>query len=212
MMNVITKKVIIDFIQEASRLIDENKEYLTELDAAMGDGDLGLTMSTGFEKAKESIISSPETDLGKLLMQTGMVFARTIPSTMGTLIASAFMKAGKSLSGKEELSLQDLVIFSENFVLGIMERGKAERGGRTIVDSLAPAADALKQSAQEYESIIQGCKAAWEAANEGVEKTKTMLPTFGRAVYFGEKALSRPDQGAIVGALIYQALYLSISK
>jgi phosphoenolpyruvate---glycerone phosphotransferase subunit DhaL len=139
-------------------------------------------------------------------MQTGMVFARTVPSTMGTLIASAFLKAGKGASGKTELTAEDLADFAENFYRGIMERGKAQRGNRTIVDSLAPAADALRKAAEEGLPLSECCKRALKGAEEGVEATKSMLPSFGRAVYFGEKALGRPDQGALVGLYIYQAL------
>lgn len=211
-MNVLSRKQLVDFICESSRLMEENKEYLIELDAAMGDGDLGLTMTAGFGKAKEFVLSSAETDLGKLLMQTGMVFARAVPSTMGTLIASAFLKAGKGASGKTELTAQDLADLAQNFALGVMERGKAERGNRTIVDSLAPAADALKEAAEQGLPLSDCCRSAAEAAEKGVESTKSMLPAFGRAVYFGEKALGRPDQGALVGAYLYKALETASAK
>ncbi|MVB12916.1 PEP-dependent dihydroxyacetone kinase, ADP-binding subunit DhaL [Caprobacter fermentans] len=211
-MNVVTRKQLVDFVCEASRLMEEKKEYLIELDAAMGDGDLGLTMSAGFGKASEFVLSSEETDLGKLLMQAGMVFARTVPSTMGTLIASAFLKAGKGALGKTELTVDGLACFAQDFVCGIMERGKAQRGNRTIVDSLAPAADALQKAAKEGLSVAECCKRAMEGAAKGVEDTKSMLPAFGRAVYFGEKALGRPDQGALVGYYLYQALSSSAQE
>lgn len=211
-MEKITKQIIIDFINESSALMDENKDYLIELDGAIGDGDLGLTMSAGFGEAKKFVTSSSETDIGKFLYQIGMVFAKAVPSTMGTLVASAFMKSGKALKGSEEITIEGLDTFAQEFVKGIMERGKAEIGGRTIIDSIHPASIAISKACSENKNLIQCCEAAFVAAQKGVVDTESMMPTFGRAVYFGEKALGKPDQGAVVGMLIFKALYKSVSQ
>lgn len=211
-MNAISKPIIVDFICEASRLMNENKDYLIELDAALGDGDLGLTMSTGFAHAKDFVLESEDTDLGKLFMKIGMVFAKTVPSTMGTLVASAFMKAAKEVVGSTELDASSFPRFCKGFVEGIIERGKAKPGDRTIIDSINPAYEAVLQASQSGAPVQELCRLAYDAALSGVEATKNMMPVFGRATYFGEKALGRPDQGAIVGMLIYKALYSAISK
>lgn len=211
-MTEITKPVIVDFINEASELMNMNKDFLIELDAALGDGDLGLTMSTGFGKAKEYAVTATDTDLGKLLMRIGIVFAQAVPSTMGTLVASGFMKAGKEVMGKTALDASGTADFAKGFVNGIMERGKAKPGDRTIIDSIYPAAEAFSESAKTGVPLADTCKQAYEAAVKGMEATKNMMPAFGRAVYFGEKALGRVDQGAIVGMLIYKALYTVVSK
>ncbi len=211
-MNAISKPMIVNFICEASHLMSENKDYLIELDAALGDGDLGLTMSTGFGHARDFVLEAEDTDLGKLFMKIGMVFAKTVPSTMGTLVASGFMKAAKEVSGSAELDAASLARFCKGFVEGIMERGKAKPGDRTIVDSINPAYQALLQASQDETSIQELCRIAYDAALKGVEATKNMMPAFGRAAYFGDKAIGRPDQGAIVGMLIYKALYTAVSK
>lgn len=201
----ITRDTVIEFINVASGIMDENKDYLIELDAALGDGDLGLTMSTGFGRAKEEGNKSSETDIGKLFMLFGMTFAKAVPSTMGTLVASGFMKAAKALKDKTELATAEFATFGTEFVTGIMERGKAKPGDRTIIDSMHPAALALQASAEQGDDLAQAVKAAVKAAEEGVEATKNMKSAFGRGVFFGDQVLGRPDQGAIVGLLIYKA-------
>lgn len=207
-----TKADLVRFINEASDLMDNNKDYLIELDAALGDGDLGLTMSTGFGKAKDFINTAQDDDFGKLLMRTGMVFAQAVPSTMGTLIASGFMKAAKEVMGKTELDTAGVAEFAKGFANGIMERGKAKPNDRTIVDSIYPAYLAFAEASKKSLPLPEACKLAYEAAEKGVEATKNMMPVFGRAVYFGEKSIGRPDQGAIVGMLIYKALYTVMQK
>lgn len=211
-MNTITKSTLVDFINESAELMNKNKDFLIELDAALGDGDLGLTMSAGFGKAKEFAETAADTDLGKLLMRIGMVFAQTVPSTMGTLIASGFMKSAKEIMGKTELDASAMADFAKGFVNGIMERGKAKPGDRTIVDSIYPAYEALSEASKACIPLSEACKLAYEAAEKGVESTKNMMPAFGRAAYFGEKAIGRPDQGAVVGMLVYKALYTAVLK
>lgn len=196
---------VVEFINTASAIMTQNKEHLIELDAALGDGDLGLTMSTGFQRAMEAANSSTETDIGKLFFLIGSTIAKAVPSTMGTLVGSGFLKAAKALKGQEELDLSGLATFADAFATGIMERGKASPGDRTIVDALKPAADSLQQSADQSLDVPTAISLAYEAAQKGVEATKDMKAAFGRGVFFGDKVLGIPDQGAVVGSLIYKA-------
>ena len=99
-----TRDNLLGWLSRASALMEENKQYLCDLDAALGDGDLGLTMSLGFAEIKNFVESSAESDLGKLIAQAGMSMAKKVPSSMGTLVASGFMNAGKSCKGKTELA------------------------------------------------------------------------------------------------------------
>ncbi len=211
-MNVITREQVAEFFTTASAVMDENKEYLIELDAALGDGDLGLTMSTGFGRAKEAVQASTENDLGKLFMLAGMTIAKAVPSTMGTLVASGFMKAAKALKDKTELTQGDFATFGAEFVNGIMERGKAKPGDRTIIDAMMPAAEALKADAEKSTDFATIAKNALAAAEGGVEATKNMKAAFGRGVFFGEQVLGKPDQGAIVGMLIYKSWNMVLGK
>lgn len=204
-MDKISRQAVIDFFDVASDTMNAKKEYLVELDAALGDGDLGLTMSTGFMKAKEAVHGSDDTDVGKLFMLAGMTIAKAVPSTMGTLVGSGFMKVAKALKGKKEMDISDFAVFADQFVVGLMERGKAKPGDRTIIDALYPAARSLEESVKNGSSISAAAADALSAAEQGVEATKGMKSAFGRGVFFGDQVLGKPDQGAIVGMYIMQA-------
>ena len=205
-MSVMTKEMAVKFINNASAVMAENKDYLIELDAFCGDGDLVLTMSKGFAEAARIANESAETDLGKLFFTIGSGIAKIVPSTMGTLMGSGFLKAGKALKGKTEMTTDDLAVFCESYYAGLQERGKANPGERTILDSLKPAADAARAAADAGEDFAAIANKAYEAALQGVEATKDMVPVYGKAVVHRAKLAGVADQGAIVGSLLYKAL------
>ena len=194
-----------------SELMQENKQYLIDLDSALGDGDLGLTMTAGFAEGVNFVNSSQETDLGKLTMMMGMAISKKVPSTMGTLVASGFMGAGKTAKGLSEINAEQFALYIEGFVNGVMNRGKASPGDRTLVDSLYPASEALKKSIATGNDISKALEDAFNAAVDGVEKTKNMMPKFGRAVYYGDQVLGKEDQGAVVGRLIFEGFRNALS-
>ena len=194
-----------------SELMQENKQYLIDLDSALGDGDLGLTMTAGFAEGVNFVNSSQETDLGKLTMMMGMAISKKVPSTMGTLVASGFMGAGKTAKGLSEINAEHFALYIEGFVNGVMNRGKASPGDRTLVDSLYPASEALKKSIATGNDISKALEDAFNAAVDGVEKTKNMMPKFGRAVYYGDQVLGKEDQGAVVGRLIFEGFRNALS-
>ena len=194
-----------------SELMQENKQYLIDLDSALGDGDLGLTMTAGFAEGVNFVNSSQETDLGKLTMMMGMAISKKVPSTMGTLVASGFMGAGKTAKGLSEINAEQFALYIEGFVNGVMNRGKASPGDRTLVDSLYPASEALKKSIATGNDISKALEDAFNAAVDGVEKTKNMMPKFGRAVYYGDQVWGKEDQGAVVGRLIFEGFRNALS-
>lgn len=183
-----------------------NQDYLIELDQALGDGDLGLSMTKGFTEAAKAVHESESSDIGRVLVQAGMVFNNAAPSTMGTLMATALMRAGKSVSGKESVDLADLVDMGEAAVKGIMDRGKAKVGEKTILDALVPAVEALKAGAQVGESYGPAFEKAYAASLAGLEATKNMMPEHGRARYYREKAIGKQDPGATAAMLVTKAL------
>lgn len=180
-------------------IMEENKDYLIELDGAMGDGDLGLTMSKCFVTADDQLSSSDEKDLGKFFMKAGMTMANAAPSTMGTLVGTGFMRGGKAVGGKESLGGADLAAFFTAFVEGLMERGKAKPGEKTIIDSLNPAAEAMAGAGDDAVEVLT---AGLAAAEEGLESTKEMVAQHGRAAYYQEQSKGRQDPGATVGVMI----------
>lgn len=204
-MDALRENEVKEIFKKLNDIMTENREWLIELDGAVGDGDLGITMSTGFKKAYEELLKIEEKDIGKLFIKAGMVFAQTVPSTMGTLMATGFMKGGKAIQGKEEIELNDFGDMLNSFVEGIMARGKSNPGDKTIIDSLYPAAQAVKIAAGNKKTLGEGLKLGYEAAAAGVEETKKMMSKHGRAAYYQEKSIGKQDPGATVGMLFMKA-------
>ncbi len=205
-MGSLAKEDIINILKNLKKLFNDQKDFLVELDGRMGDGDLGLTMSKAFTAAWDELRDTAETDIGKILMKAGMQMAKAAPSTMGTLMGTGFMRGGKAVVGKVDLSTADLADFFQAFVAGIMERGKAKPGEKTVIDSLKPAADTLAQfSAQDQTKALA---AALSAAEEGLESTKDMIAQHGRIAYYKEQSKGQEDPGAFAGVILMKGFIL----
>ena len=190
---------------DLSRTMADNFQLLTDLDAAAGDGDLGITMTKGFAAAAKAVHGYAEKDAGKLLLLAGMAIAREAPSTLGTLIASGFMKGAKEVSGKETLAVADSARLLSGFARGIMDRGKSKPGEKTIIDVILPAAEALEAAAP-GQSFADAWQAALQAAEAGLESTKQMKAQHGRAAYRAEDSIGKVDGGATVGVMLVKAI------
>lgn len=186
-------------------LMEERKDELTALDAAIGDGDLGLTMPRGFRAVAEALETFPDTAPGAVLTKAGMVMSQAAPSTMGTLLATAFLRMGRTVQGLESVMLLDLAAMFDAAVEGMMARGKCQPGEKTIIDSLNPAARALREASLERKSLAEGLAAAVQAAQLGLESTRDMVAQHGKAACFQEKSLGQLDPGATVGLWLVQA-------
>jgi len=205
-MGSLDKNDIIKILQNLKQLFNDSRDFLVDLDSKMGDGDLGLTMSKAFTAAHDELVNTKETDIGKIFMKAGMVMAKAAPSTMGTLMATGFMRGGKSISGKEEISTADLVDFFQAFVGGIMERGKSKPGEKTVVDSLKPAADTLEALKEEDpETALQE---ALFSAERGLEASKEMIAKHGRIAYYKEQSKGQQDPGATAGVILVKGFIL----
>ena len=195
-MEKIAKEELTTILDSVLKTMKAAKEELIELDGSMGDGDLGLTMVKVFEALCEEIRDQQETDMGKLMMKLGMKMNATVPSTMGTLVATCFMKSGPAVKGKIEIDLTDMVAMGHGAVKGVMERGKTKVGDKTMLDALAPAVDALAEADKAGKSVAVAWQEAAAAAEKGVEATRSMQSVHGRAAYYREKSIGRQDPGA----------------
>jgi dihydroxyacetone kinase-like protein len=205
-MSSLSKDEIIKILQNLKRLFNDNRDYLVELDARMGDGDLGLTMSKAFTAVYDELRDTAETDIGKILMKAGMLMAKAAPSTMGTLMGTGFMRGGKAVSGTDEISTTDLAEFFQAFVTGIMERGKAKPGEKTIIDSLKPAADTLLEL--KGEEVGKALQEALRSSENGLESTKNMVAQHGRIAYYKEQSKGQKDPGATAGVILIKGFIL----
>jgi dihydroxyacetone kinase-like protein len=190
--------------KEISKIMDENKDYLCKLDGALGDGDIGLTMSKGFKAINESLTDIAEANVGTLMMRSAAAMGENAPSTMGTLMASAFIRAAKASQGKQEITTDDLVTMTQAMVQGITDRGKAKVGDKTILDSMTPALEAMEVARNEGKSLQEVLLAAHEAAEQGAQKTIDMQSRLGRAGRYLERSIGHQDPGATVGALFFE--------
>jgi dihydroxyacetone kinase-like protein len=200
-MDKLDAKDIKTIFEKVREIMVENEDYLFELDSKMGDGDLGLTMKNGFIKVDEELGSLEETDIGKIFIKAGMVLASTVPSTMGTLMATGLLRAGKEFKDNNQVDLSNLVEGFSAFVKGIMERGKSRPGEKTLIDSLLPAAEGLKNALNKKASLSEAFKIAYSAAKEGLESTKNMTSIHGKAFYHTERSKGTVDPGAAAGVL-----------
>jgi len=181
-------------------------DRLRELDAASGDGDLGVTMTIGWNAVRATLPSLPRDDIGALLAQTGMSFNKAAASTFGVLLATALMRAGRELKGASEVGLPETIKAFEAATQGVRERGKAEVGDKTMLDALAPAIEALRRVQGEGQPLAAALDAAAQAAAEGARATAGKTPKFGRASWLGPRAAEVQDPGATAVALMLRSL------
>jgi dihydroxyacetone kinase len=185
----------------------ELRDTLTRLDAAVGDGDLGITASKGATAVREYVAANePGDDLGKFLAGMGMAFNRAAPGTMGTLIATALMRAGKEVRGRAALDAPALARMLEAADMGIQERGKAKPGDKTVIDALHPAAEAFSEAVEQGEGLSAAGDAMLQAAREGRDAIVPLRSQVGRASWVGERTENQPDPGAVLGVEILEAI------
>ena len=191
---MISTKQLIEMIGRMSAVIQENKYFLTELDMPIGDSDHGINLARGFAAVEAKLPTVAEKDVGTILKTVGMTLVSTVGGASGPLYGTAFMKAGMKVMGKMEIGMDDFLVMLHEAVDGIKMRGKSTTGEQTMLDAMVPALEAMK---------AEGTLAAGlAAAKDGVEKTKDMIATKGRASYLGERSLGHQDPGATSFTLI----------
>lgn len=191
-----------------SRIADciiANKDFLTDLDREIGDSDHGINMARGFSAVIEKLDPNL-TDIGASLKKAGMTLLSTVGGASGPLYGTAYMEAGKILAGKTELKPSDLTAALDAAISGIQKRGKAVKGEKTMLDAIIPAFEAYGAKILEGADILTALDAACTAARAGVEFTKTIIATKGRASYLGERSLGHQDPGATSATLTLEAI------
>ncbi len=202
-MNSATVVKCLELIADA---IHEQRQYLTDLDAAIGDGDHGINMDRGFSTVRARLESSSEKNIGAVLKLVGSTLVSTVGGASGPLYGTAFLRAGTALEGKESLTLDDVCAAMDAAVGGVMQRGKASTNEKTMLDALVPAQLALHKAMAGGASIALALSRAADAAEAGVKATIPMLATKGRASYLGERSIGHPDPGATSTALMLRTV------
>ncbi|MCG8473735.1 MAG: dihydroxyacetone kinase subunit L [Desulfobacterales bacterium] len=202
----ISKDQIVSWMEKTAGVMAENKAFLTELDAAIGDADHGINMDRGFSKVVEKLPSVSDKDIGTLLKTVGMTLMSSVGGASGPLYGTFFMKAGMGLMKKEELDAGGLSTLMEEGVAGILQRGRANLGDKTMYDVWAPVLEGVKAGAASGKSVVELVEESVVTAEKAVEETKPLQAKKGRASYLGERSIGHQDPGATSSALILKTL------
>ena len=200
-------KKVIEILNEIYVKLDNNKAYLTELDATIGDGDHGLNMSKGFSAVVEKLKDDNGDNIGDIFKKTGMALVTNVGGASGPLYGTAFMKAAMAVNGKKDINIKDFVNALNMALDGIKQRGKAVEGEKTMIDSLSPAIKAMEKAIEDGNDDITVLEKGKYAALQGVEFTKTIKATKGRASYLGERSIGHQDAGATSCYYILETIY-----
>lgn len=201
----ISRDDAVKWIQASAGVISENRDYLIQLNSVTGDADHGANMDRGFRAVIARMPEVANQDIGTIFKTVGMTLQSTVGGAVGPLYATFFFQAGRMAAGKMELSLEDWCTILEAALDGVVMRGNAEPGDKTMVDALIPAVEALKLAAEENLPLQQALIQSAEAARMGMEYTTQLVARKGRASYLGERSAGYQDPGATSMFLILKA-------
>jgi dihydroxyacetone kinase-like protein len=195
-----------NWMTEVARVMEDQREYLTQLDSAIGDADHGVNMHRGFSAVMVKLQETNDTTPGALLTTVGATLISTVGGAAGPLYGTAFRQAGKALGDNESIDPKGLLAALRAGLEGIQKLGAATPGDKTIVDAYLPAVDALEREIDAGGSLESGSAKAREAAEEGMRATIELQAKKGRASYLGPRSVGHQDPGATSTALIFAAL------
>lgn len=201
-----TNEDVLHWLERTADVLQENRTYLTDLDSAIGDADHGINMDRGFSAVRKKFPEMATMDAATQLRTVGSTLVSTVGGAAGPLYGTAYLRAAGAVAGKQELTSADVTAMLEAFLGGIVARGKAHTGEKTMVDALTPALNAAKQALNEGATLEQVTSRAAAAAEEGMKATIPMLATKGRASYLGERSIGHQDPGATSSWLILRSL------
>lgn len=187
-----------DAFSKAASELRGNREWFNDLDSEIGDSDHGDSIDFTFRKVQEAVENYPSDkhDIGDFLKSIGRFITLSGGAAMGPLYGSSFTAAGKTVDGRDEISLEEFVAMWEAFVEGLIKRGNVKPGEKTMLDTVQPAVDALREQFDQGAPLHDCCRAATEAAKKGMESTREMLSTRGRSSRLGERSKGHIDPGS----------------
>lgn len=205
--SIVHAQTITKWLAEAGEEINAQSAYLTQLDAAIGDGDHGTNMRRGFDAVSKTLAGQGDTTPpGRLLIVAGKTLVATVGGASGPLWGTALRRAGRALGDSESFEGKQLASALDAAIDGVVELGAAAPGDKTMVDALVPAAGAMHDALDSGHSLEEATQAAAEAARVGAEATVPMQARKGRASYLGERSIGHQDPGATSVAIIVAAL------
>ena len=197
--------VLDKWVRTFARLVADNRDHLTELDAAIGDADHGSNMDRGMKAAVAALDENPPGTAGALFTKVGMTLISTVGGASGPLFGTLFLRIGTTLGDEATTSTPELAAALRAGLGGVVDRGKAGPEDKTMYDALAPAVDALDAAVADGADLATSLKRASDAAAAGRDATTPMLARKGRASYLGERSVGHQDPGATTVALLLEA-------
>jgi dihydroxyacetone kinase-like protein len=204
--------VVIAFLEGVAETIKAQRQYLTELDSAIGDADHGINLDRGFSAVAAKLPDLREQDAGTILKTVGTTLVSTVGGASGPLYGTAFLRAGAALAGHDQCGADELQAALQAAHDGIVARGKATRGEKTMLDAIGPALDAFTAAHARGADLVEAMREATAAAEAGMRATIPMLATKGRASYLGERSIGHQDPGATSAYLIASVLQTTLER
>jgi dihydroxyacetone kinase-like protein len=204
-MTSLDNKTALQWLRQCAETFNAQKDELTQLDAAVGDADHGANMARGFNAVLGKLGEMEGKDLGAVFKTVAMTLISTVGGASGPLYGTFFLQAATSATGKAELDLEQIHTAFAVGLQGLMNRGKAKVGEKTMIDALVPAIEALKPAGAD-DTLVAALDRAVAAAKQGADSTIPMVATKGRASYLGERSAGHMDPGASSSVLLLDAL------
>lgn len=201
----ISRDAIIEWIKAYAEVIAANKDYLTQLDSDIGDGDHGANMHRGFQTVLTKLPGVADKDIATVFKTVGMTLISTVGGASGPLYGTFFLQMGTASAGKNELTADDWRAALQAAIDGVIMRGKAALGDKTMVDTLVPALESLKAALAKGDSLPAALQASAEAAEQGMLSTIPIVARKGRASYLGERSANHQDPGATSSRMLLKA-------
>jgi dihydroxyacetone kinase-like protein len=207
----VTRDEIVRWLEQTAIVLHDNKEYLTQLDSAIGDADHGINMDRGFSKVSEKLPTVTDKDIGNILKTVGMTLISSVGGASGPLYGTFYMRGGMAADAKEELTNEELVTMLQAGVDGLIQRGRALLGDKTMVDVWLPVMDSLKAGLADDKDTAALLSEAVTVAEQAMKDTIPMQAKKGRASYLGERSIGHQDPGATSSYLILNELQKAVA-
>jgi len=212
LMMMVTQAQILQWLQVFATQIEQNKEYLTELDAAIGDADHGINMDRGWKKVSSQLPNLADKDISSICKTVSMTLISSVGGASGPLYGTWFLRASTAVAGKQELTEPDILGLLQAGLEGVLQRGKAQPGDKTMLDVLSPAVAAFGEAVSEGKNTREALQKTLAVAEQALKDTTPMLAKKGRASYLGERSIGHQDPGATSAYLMLQSLLAVVEE
>ena len=201
----VSRQDVLRWLSALQEVFAENRQRLTDLDSAVGDGDFGISLDRGFTAVQAELTANPPADIRAAFQNVASVLIKTMGGSSGPLLGTFFLRAGATCADKAELAPADVVALFQAGVDGLQQRGKAALGDKTMLDALLPAVDAMRGALEAGSGLADILERGAAAAEAGMRATISMEARKGRASYLGDRSVGHPDPGATASHLMLKA-------